>query len=116
MTETNVWDWNKMLRMTDYHKLAIARWPGWDKVDRDEPPTVKMSCVVGEGESSRQIAIRFDDIADGSFYYRDYTQSGIPIVRDGERYGSTFIFQFVSDYEKFCEMIAKPPRGDECTD
>lgn len=102
-----------MLRMADYYKLVLADWPGWHKPHGSEPPTIGFSCKMGVGKSSREIAIEFDDIAEGNFYYRDFTDSGIPIVSDGEVYRSQFVFQYLSDFEKFLGLIADKTRTQQ---
>lgn len=106
LTTQNVWNWNRMLCMADYYKLALAGWPGWDKPNGSEPPMTGLSHKAGVGKSSRELAIEFDDIAEGKFYYRDFTDSGIPIVSDGEVYRSQFTFQYASDFEKFNKLIS----------
>lgn len=95
------WDWDKMIPGFDYHKLAVLDWPGWDKINEGCPAYVQFVCVKGNGQSSREVAIEFDDMAEGQFYYRDFTNSGLPFVEKNESYRSLFVFQRFSDFEKF---------------
>lgn len=105
--ETNAWDWNRMIQSSDYYKLSLVGWPGWDKLERDEPPFVMLTHTHGDGKSSRDLAIEFDDVASMKFWYRDFTDSGIPIVRDGDVYCSMFVFQSIDDMVKFRAIARK---------
>lgn len=94
------WDWNKLLPIDEFHKIAYAHYPAWEKND-DLPYCVDFSITKGKDRSSREIATEFDNIAVGHFYYRDWTESGLPFVDDGEVYRTAFIFQRVEDYIEF---------------
>lgn len=60
--------------------------------------------VDGHDKSSRDIAIEFDDIAQGHFYYRDWTGSSLPFVSGDELYASGFWFEFESDAYRFVKL------------
>lgn len=95
------WDWNRLIPALDYHELVLSNWPGWDKPDGKEPAFVRFECTKGEGRQSREIAFEFDDLSQGRFYYRDFTDDAMPFVNVGETYRSMFVFQYASDCEKF---------------
>lgn len=97
--------WLKYVLMWDWHELCLKDWPGWDRSESGKnPPYVEISVRKGTDTSSRDLAIRFDDLAEWRFYYRDWTGSGLPFVSDGEVYRSGFWFQKKEDREKFLKM------------
>ena len=97
------WDWLKMLPMWEYHQLVLDKWPGWE-LDIDAPTYVTLTFTHEKGgKGSREIAIEWDDLARGQFYYRDYTKNNLPLVEYGDRYESIFIFQLLADAETFRE-------------
>ena len=85
-------DWNYYVFSWDFIDLTLARWPSWELQD-GKPYNVIFEFVYGKGKQSRDIAIEWDDIATHDFYYRDWTKSGTPIIRDGDIYWSIFSFQ-----------------------
>ena len=95
------WDWNRLIPALDYHELTLSNWPGWDKLNNEEPAYVRFECTKGNGRQSRDIAIEFDDMAEGRFYYRGFTGDAMPFVKNGETYQSMFVFQYATDFEKF---------------
>ncbi len=102
------WDWNRKVPMWDWHTLQIHGYPGWEletHSDGEHPAFFHLSCVVGDGPQSRELAVEFDDIAQGQFYYRDWTDDGIPFVRDKETYQARFWFQKSSDRERFAKLV-----------
>lgn len=91
-----------MIPSSDYYKIVFAEWPAWEKIDgRKEPNFVRLSIIKGKDKSSNDIAIVFDDLANGNFWYRDHTQDGLPFVDDGELYWSVFVFQEARDARQF---------------
>ena len=101
----NTGDWNKNLRMSDFYKIQLEGYKEWDKTDNNKPYFIEFSIVKGRNKSSRDIAVEFDDIAKGYFYYRDWTNSGLPFVDEGEVYNSGFCFQLKEDKEVFVKMF-----------
>lgn len=98
--------WLKMIPMWDWHSVQLADYPGWDRDPGDkQPPRVDVSCVTGRGVQSRDLAVAFDDIADSAFYYRDFTDDGIPFVRDGDAYRSSFWFARLADKGRFLRLL-----------
>ena len=49
--------------------------------------------VAFETPGSLEVATEWDDIARHDFYYRDWTKTGHPVVREGQEYWATFSFQ-----------------------
>jgi len=95
------WTWKLLLPSQTYYKLELDGWPGWEKCSLDCVSTVSFSIKKGTDDSSKDIAVRWDDMGRGQFWYRDYTESGLPFAEDGEEYNSRFWFQFRDDAEKF---------------
>lgn len=96
--------WNKYVLVWDWHDIALSGYPGWDLTERKHPPFVTFAIEHKFGRSSRDIAVEFDDIAEGRFYYRDWTNDGIPTVSDNEIYYTGFWFQKTSDRDRFVEL------------
>ena len=96
------WDWKNMIASDVFYKFQLDGYPGWHKPLLE----VKLEIVNGEDVSSRDMAIKFDDIARGQFWYRDVTQSGLPFVDSGERYRAIFCFQREDDYFEFLTNYA----------
>jgi hypothetical protein len=120
------WDWRAALPSLEWHGISLKGWPGWDRtlvyrrgaiMPADYPPTVLITTSKRRA-SSRTLAILFDDMARGAFYYRDWTASGLPFVNDDEIYHSRFWFQRESDRAAFERMVrvaglaAPTPEGE----
>lgn len=104
--------WRRKLLMWHWHDVSLAGYPGWDlegpkpelqpgERDRRNPPFVKLTHVHGKGRSSSDLANAWDNIAVGRFYQRDWTESGIPFVNDGETYWSGWWFEYAADRDRF---------------
>lgn len=94
--------WLKMVLMWDWHDLVMQRWPGWEREPGGkEPARVDLVVVKGRDRSSRELATEWDDLSRGRFYYRDWTDTGLPFVGDGEAYRSAFWFELVEDRNEF---------------
>lgn len=95
------WDWNRKLPMWDWYTVLLAGYPEWEKPDGETPASALISVKNDTDKSSHDLAVEVDDWCKGQFYYRDYTDDGIPFVNEGEVYKSRFWFQFVPDAEEF---------------
>ena len=91
------WNWRAAIPSWAFSRLLIAGFPGWN-VGR-EPPCVALHC--SGSRRSREIASATDDVVTGLFYYRDWTETGLPFVEDKEVYRSGFWFQHRADAERF---------------
>lgn len=102
------WDWKRALPSDIWYDIVLDGFPCFE-IDNytKEPYYHSFGTKDGEQKSSRKIAVEFDDVSEGLFYYRDFTDDGIPFVRDGDVYRSCFSFQFKKDYDKFFEMFLK---------
>lgn len=105
--------WRRLLPSDIYHKLSLSDYPTFDINDEnDQPYFLRCYFVSGTGESSRSVAIEFDDVATGAFYYRDYT-GGLPFIYAGDEYVSVFTFQLKEDYKEFIAMYKHGPCSPE---
>jgi hypothetical protein len=107
-TQGPEWDWIYMLPGWEFYQRALSKprpYPGWDRDENDEPCFVMLELTRGTGNviESRSMAVEWDDITEGEFYYRDWTSSGIPTVDEGEAYWAGFWFQRKTDAVKFQE-------------
>ena len=94
------WDWNAKVPSWVFHRMSLDDFPGWERVFGGVPFVM----LEHSGpDRSREIATAFDDDAEGMFYYRDWTSSGIPMVDDTELYWSGFWFQRRDDATTFHE-------------
>jgi len=97
-------DWNKSLGSSDFYDIQFNGYIGWDKIDNKEPYFVMLEIIKNKDKSSHEMAVEFDDISHGNFYWRDWTESSLPFVDDGDIYWSGFTFQFAEDAKRFVEL------------
>jgi hypothetical protein len=104
------WDWHKKIESWNFQGAAIHDFPAWERVG-NFPPYVKFEIVDREYVSSRDMAIAWDEVilsyfpANGAFDYSDYTSSGTPFLRNGEKYWACFTFQYEKDARAFQGMF-----------
>ena len=101
--------WRNKVWMWNWHRISLDGWPGWDLIGvgtdpQPHPPFVRLTIVKGHDRPSRKIALEWDDLAEGRFYYRDWTQDGLPFVHGGETYFAGFWFQKRTDAVRFAEL------------
>lgn len=95
------WDWDRLVMKRDWYRLGLKEYSGWQKTDKGIPHGVQLEHTNRHGKSSREIAIEWDNLSTGCFYYRDLTKSNLPWVDEGEVYHSLFWFQFEEDMTAF---------------
>ena len=98
--------------MWNWHWTSLDGWPGWDIVGEGHerhPPFVELTIRNGEDRPSLDISREWDDLATGLFYNRDWTEDGIPFVRDGEIYRAGFWFEKTSDRDEFVKRYGGVP-------
>lgn len=96
--------WIKKLLMWHWHAVSLDGYPGWDlegEAGRRHPPFVKLRIKNKVDKSSSDIANEWDDLSEGLFYGRDWSDDGSVFVNEGETYTSGFWFQKTSDAERF---------------
>lgn len=101
----NDWTWNKLVTSKCWHELILTGYPGWDKRPDGEVHYRELVIQFGNPPSSHTIADWFDDICRWQFYYRDFTDSGIQIVDEGEYYRGVFYFQSEQDCQVFNQRL-----------
>lgn len=107
--------WKRMIGLHEYNQIAMSGFKGWDKIKNlvgYNVPTVHLIEVTGS-DFSKNLALEFDDISDGNFYYRDITEDGSLWIEEDEEYSSIFVFQFESDMLEFVEMLNKKESVNE---
>lgn len=98
------WDWHAYVPMWVWHTISLADYRfgstalSWDRIG-DTPPFVMFE--HSGNDTSRGMAVTWDDEATGLFYYRDWTSSGIPCIADGNTYWSGFWFERLADANAF---------------
>jgi len=98
--------WNHRLLSWNWHNHSFDRYPGWEIEKDNVPAFVKLSHKRGGYNSeveSAEISKAWDDIATGDFYQRDWTDDGIPLVREGVTYWSGWWFETISERNRFVE-------------
>lgn len=76
----------------------------WDhilKAGQQQWVYVLIEVQNGVGKSSQQMAIETDDNIQHYFAYRDWTSSGLPFIKKGDKYWSGFWFQKLVDAQRF---------------
>ena len=112
---SNMLGWRRKVPMWLWNSIVSDGCLGW-QVDKDNNPAwIKLEHIRGKELQSSGIASTFDNEATGLFYYRDWTDSGIQVCRNGKTYWSGWWFQFIEDYEtftkKYKELIIETNRG-----
>ncbi len=98
---------HKMLSM-NWHHHAFDGYPGWELERENAPALVKLTHVRGKGEvESAALAMIWDDIASVDFYQRDWTDDGMPIVRQGETYWSGWWFETIAERDRFAKWLGE---------
>ncbi len=94
--------WLKRLLMWNWHGVVIDGFSGWE-IERDKAPAyVKLAHKRGSGRvESTALSSLWDDIAEVLFYQRDYTDDGLPTVREGDTYWSGWWFQTIAERDRF---------------
>lgn len=108
--------WKWMVASLEYHMAASKELPGWDRDSDGKQFQLNLRVVKGKTMSSHTVACQWDDLATERFYYRDWTDSGLPFVDDGGQYMTGFVFARRMDYELFREKYDRdgttPPISD----
>jgi hypothetical protein len=100
--------WKHKMLMWNWHSHSIEGYSGWEiekrEYDMPVPAFVKLthrhSKDGGDVESST-LCNEWDDIAEADFYQRDWTDDGIPFVREGETYWSGWWFATIAERDRF---------------
>jgi hypothetical protein len=94
--------WKRYVGTQDWFCVVLDGFPGWElNPATREPYRADLSVTKGRDRHSRDIAVEFDEIATGPFYWRDWTDDGLPFVSDGETYRSAFWFARRADFDVF---------------
>lgn len=98
--------WLQKMLMWDFNKHALDGYPGWEIERENSPAFVRLSHVRGKGAvESNALCEAWDDVARARFYQRDWTDDGIPFVREGETYRSGWWFQTLAERDRFVEWL-----------
>lgn len=100
--------WRRKMLMWNFNMHAIDGYPEWEienpsagKYERG-PAFVKLTHTRGKGGvESRTLCNAWDDVAEADFYQRDWTDDGIPFVREGETYWSGWWFATIAERDRF---------------
>lgn len=65
----------------------------------------------GSGVESYTLCIKWDDDAKDRFYQRDWTDDGIPFVREKEIYWSGWWFRTLKERDRFLKWLPKHYKG-----
>jgi hypothetical protein len=94
--------WAHRLLMWNFNSHALDGYPGWEIEADRSPAFVKLTHRRGPGRvESHALAAMWDDVASVDFYQRDWTEDGIPFVRDGETYWSGWWFATIAERNRF---------------
>lgn len=96
--------WLHRLLMWNFNNHAIDGYPGWEKETDRSPAFAKLQHERGNSESdveSHKLAAAWDDVAKVDFYQRDWTDDGLPFVREKEVYWSGWWFATIVERDRF---------------
>jgi hypothetical protein len=98
--------WLHKLLMWNWHSHSLDGYPGWE-IEKEEygmpiPAFAKLTHVRGKGDvESSTLCNEWDNIAEADFYQRDWTDDGIPFVRENETYWSGWWFATIAERDRF---------------
>lgn len=103
--------WRYKMLMWNWHSHSLDGYPGWEIENQDEtdksqrhPAFIKLTHKRGKGDvESSKLCSEWDDIAEVDFYQRDWTDDGIPFVREGDTYWSGWWFQTMAERDRFLQ-------------
>jgi len=97
--------WNKKIPSWEFNKQVVKGFEDWETPSSEcgipMPKSILLDITDGTDRSSKDIAIEVDDWCGGMFYYRDFTNDGLPFVDNGEVYRTRFYFQRGADAVEF---------------
>ena len=101
----------KQLYSDEFYKLAFANFTTSDKHNNNSEYCINLEIIKGQYDSIN-IAEEFEKTAKGNFYYRDYTEDGLPFVEEGNIYWSEFWFQYKNDAINFVNSYKGVCKGN----
>lgn len=102
--------WLHRLLMWNFNNHALDGYPTWEIEREGSPAFVKLTHTRGnDAVESHKIAAEWDDLAKVDFYQRDWTDDGIPVVRDGDTYWSGWWFATIAERDRFLEWRRATP-------
>ena len=96
--------WLHRMLAWNFNDHALDGYPEWEIEREKSPAFVKLTHVrgpTGSSVESSNLANAWDDIALVDFYQRDWTDDGIPFVREGETYWSGWWFAAIAERDRF---------------
>ena len=103
MTEYETGDWNKKIDMLAVWDLMKEDYEGWDLDDDNHPYSVTIHKIWEDDRNwQREMLVWADDNSEGYFYQGSLTtEGGTPIIRAGDKFNITLVFQKCDDAVKF---------------
>lgn len=109
--------WLKRMLSWNFNHHAIDGYPGWEIEREKSPAFVKLTHTRGDGRvESHALASAWDDLAVVDFYQRDWTEDGIPFVRNGETYWSGWWFATIAERDRFLAWHAERSAATKSTE
>lgn len=95
--------WRHKMLMWNWHSLSFDGYTGWEIEQGERSPAfVKLTHTRGTGDvESSALCNAWDDVAQVDFYSRDWTDDGIPFVREGDTYWSGWWFATIAERDRF---------------
>ena len=98
--------WKHKMLMWNWHSHSLDGFPGWEheteEYGRPHPAFAKLVHTRAKGEvESNDLCNAWDDVATVDFYQRDWTDDGIPFVREGDTYWSGWWFETIAERDRF---------------
>ena len=101
------WDWCHYIPLKIWTDIQFSKYPEWELTKEETPSFIQCDLYYGLGIGSSDIAQEWDNVCHGSFYYRDWTISGSPVLSHGELYRTGFWFQYQDDADRFWVKYAE---------
>ena len=102
--------WIHRLLMWNFNSHAVDGYPTWEIETDGAPAFVKLAHKRrrdGDAVESHALAVEWDDIAEVDFYQRDWTDDGLPFVKEGATYWSGWWFATIAERNRFVKWYEK---------
>jgi hypothetical protein len=97
--------WNKNILSWDWYKISYDGFPGWEELSGSagirHPPFVELEIRNKVDKSSKEISREFDNVAQGCFYFHEWSRDGHVFLQPGDLYEARWFFQKRDDANEF---------------
>lgn len=97
--------WRRKLWAKDWTTLQLRNYGAWEKCEYGTGPYLVMTRHGAGDKDSHKIAVEYDGVDGGEFYFRDY-RVWTNRYRPNDTYWTTWWFETKADHDAFCLRYA----------